>query len=57
MAEGCDERFDWEFIKYVWNFRRDKNPNIVSRLAKFRDKKVFRLKSDREIEKFFCESF
>jgi adenylate kinase family enzyme len=53
MAEGCEERFDWEFIKYVWNFPRDKNPKIVSRLAKFPDKKVFHLKSNNEIEKFF----
>ncbi len=33
MALGCDERFDWEFMKYVWNFRRDKNPDIRTRIA------------------------
>ena len=53
MATGCDESFDWDFIKYVWNFPRDKNPDIVSRLAKFPDIKVVHLKSNREIEGFF----
>lgn len=53
MADGCDERFDREFLKYVWNFPRDKNPGIVSRLQKFKDVKVFRLKSNRDIERFF----
>ena len=23
MAEGCPERLDWEFLKWVWNFNRD----------------------------------
>lgn len=52
MAEGCDERFDWEFLKYVWNFPRDKNPSIESRLLKFEDVKIFNLKSNREVEDF-----
>ncbi len=55
MAEGCDERFDWEFLKYVWNFPRDKNPSIESRLLKFEDVKIFNLQSDREVEDFFAE--
>ncbi len=54
MADGCDERFDWEFLKYVWNFPRDKNPHIKSRLEKFEDIKIFNLKSNREIEDFFA---
>ena len=24
MAEGCPERLDWEFLKWVWNFNRNK---------------------------------
>ncbi len=53
MAEGCDERFDWEFTKYVWNFPRDKSPAIGSRLKRFGNLKTFRLKSNQEIERFF----
>ncbi len=55
MAEGCVERFDWEFIKYTWNFPKDKNPDIVSRLKKFKNIKTFRLRSNDEVENFFAE--
>lgn len=50
MAEGCIERFDWEFLQYVWNFPRDKNPGIESRLQKFENIKIYRLRSNRQVE-------
>ncbi len=53
MAEGCNERFDWDFIKYTWNFPRDKNSLLQSRLKKFAENSVFRLTTNKEIEKFF----
>lgn len=55
MAEGCKERFDWEFIKYVWNFQRDKNPLIESRLKGFANLNIFHLKSNADVENFFSE--
>lgn len=30
MAEGCPERFDLEFLKFVWNFRKKKRANILT---------------------------
>lgn len=53
MAEGCRERFDWEFLKYVWNFPRVTKPKIEARLEKMKHFDLFHLKSDKEIEKFF----
>ena len=55
MAEGCNERFDWEFTKYVWNFKRDKNPLLGIRIKKYKHLKQFRLKSKTDIENFFSE--
>lgn len=56
MAEGCEEKFNLEFIRYVWRFRKDKNPAIKMRLEKVADSKtIFHLKSKREI-KIFLES-
>lgn len=55
MAEGCNERFDWEFIKYVWNFPRDTKPRILARLEEYKNFDVYHLKSNDEIEGFFCE--
>ncbi len=55
MAEGCYERFDWEFFKYVWNFQHDKNRSIEGRLKKFENKNVYRLRSNGEVNRFFSE--
>jgi len=35
MTEGCHERLDWEFIKYVWSFLRDQRPQLLETLSKF----------------------
>jgi adenylate kinase family enzyme len=32
MAEGCPEQFDWEFLRYVWRFRRLYEPRIIDAL-------------------------
>ena len=53
MAEGCNERFDWEFTKYVWNFARDKNLLLEARFRKLENVKMFRLRSGTEVEIFF----
>ena len=35
MTEGCHERLDWEFLKYVWRFQRDQRPQLLDNLNKF----------------------
>jgi adenylate kinase family enzyme len=30
MAEGCPERFDLEFIRYVWTFRARQRPKLLA---------------------------
>jgi hypothetical protein len=32
MAPGCPERFDWDFIKYIWRFPRHYRPRMVAAL-------------------------
>ena len=29
MAEGCPEKFDFEFLRYVWNYRRQQRPKLL----------------------------
>jgi len=29
MAEGCPERLDFEFFRYVWSYRRQQRPNLL----------------------------
>lgn len=49
MAEGCPEKFDWEFLKYVWNFPRTHTPRTEALLAKYTgDAAIIRLKGPRQ---------
>ena len=32
MGEGCPERFDWEFMKFIWNFNRNNRPGLIALL-------------------------
>lgn len=33
MASGCPERFDWEFLRFVWSFPKKVRPNILNFLS------------------------
>lgn len=49
LNEGCAESLDWQFIKYVWNFRRDKSPGIIDKLKKHSNyTKVIMIKHPKE---------
>jgi adenylate kinase family enzyme len=48
MAEGCPEKFDANFIKYVLNFNKVFTPRIESILERNKHKNIFRIKNDRE---------
>jgi adenylate kinase family enzyme len=53
LAEGCPERFDLEFLRYVWEFARKHRPQIPAGLERFgRHLRVTRLGGDRDAENF-----
>ncbi len=33
MIEGCPERWDWDFIKWIWGFERSTRPLIMEMLG------------------------
>jgi adenylate kinase family enzyme len=39
MGEGCTERIDRQFIRWIWNFRRDERPWILQKLNDIRNGK------------------
>lgn len=52
-AEGCNERFDWEFLVYTFHFNDVKRPKILERLSKLPStKEIIILKSNKAIESF-----
>jgi adenylate kinase family enzyme len=55
MADGCDEKFDWQFLKWVWNYPRRSKPKVETLLrAAENEKEVIRLRSRSEVEKFIA---
>ncbi|MCY7377690.1 MAG: DNA topology modulation protein [Pyrinomonadaceae bacterium] len=54
MAEGCAEKFDWEFVKWTWNYPKRSKPRVEELPERFKDeKKIIRLESKAEVESFF----
>lgn len=37
MAEGCPEKIDWDFLKYVWNFEAKEVPQFQEQFEQARD--------------------
>jgi adenylate kinase family enzyme len=56
MAEDCRERFNFEFISWVWNYPRRSKPKVVKLLAQHAEgKKIVWLRSKAEVEKFLTD--
>ena len=48
MGEGCPERLDWEFLKYVWNFNKNNRQKTYDLLEREKNKNIIILKSRKE---------
>ena len=48
MGSGCPERFDLSFLKWVWNFNRDKRGKCLSRIAAS-GKTLYHIRSRKEL--------
>nr|WP_249310318.1 DNA topology modulation protein [Bacillus sp. FJAT-49736] len=57
MGEGCPERFDWQFFKWIWEYPENKRPQILKRLHLLSGyKEIIILKSRKEIEQFLSQT-
>lgn len=54
MGEGCREKLDWDFLWWVWTFKRSKSgKKLRALIEKFKDtKNIIRLRSKKEVEDF-----
>ena len=53
LAEGCPDRFDIAFLRYVWNFPVKHRPRIIAGIAQIgAHLRVIRLTCDRDVENF-----
>jgi|SRR5688572_13779511 len=55
MAEGCEERFNWQFIRWIYDHPRRTRPKITKMLKENSgEKKVVWLRSQSEVEKILA---
>lgn len=52
MADGCDERFDPEFILWVWNYPNSGRRRLMQELETLATKQIVVLNNNRRIEEF-----
>lgn len=52
MTEGCKERFDLEFILWIWNYPDRTRKRVTDEIGQFPGKRYVRLCSGREIKEF-----
>ncbi len=52
MGDGCPERFDWDFLKWVWNFNKEKRGSFYRLLDESKHAQVIILKNRRQVNRF-----
>ena len=52
---GCDEKIDRDFIKWVWNFKRDAKPILVQKIKEHPEIPVVFFKKRRDLKKYLTE--
>lgn len=53
LAPGCGEKWDWEFLEWVWNFDRDVWPKTVAYLRDLAaEKTLITLRTPAEVARF-----
>jgi adenylate kinase family enzyme len=50
LPDGCEDKLDWDFLKYMWLFPRIRKPIIEAALETFvEEKKVYRIRSMKDL--------
>ena len=56
MGAGCNEKFDLEFLRWIWQFPEVTARTIEERLRRLRPEvKLYRLHSPKDVEEFLRE--
>jgi len=53
LAPGCNEKIDWEFLKWIWNYPRDVKPRFMEVLDQS-ETRVIILREDSEVAGFLA---
>lgn len=55
MGQGCPEKLDWTFLRWIWTYPTRRRPDILRRLAMLRaDQHAVVLRSDGDVRSWFA---
>jgi adenylate kinase family enzyme len=55
MGVGCPEKFDWEFMDFVWHWFESGRARLLARIAAMpRDKRLIVLRTPEDVERFIA---
>ena len=53
MAPGCPEKLDPVFLKWIWNYRRDRRPGILGRMERYAEgRRLVHLQTPGQVRRF-----
>ena len=52
LPEGCREKLEWDFLKYIWNFNKNNRVMNYTHIAKAKHAKAVVLKNRKETRRF-----
>lgn len=52
MAKGCPERFDWDCVKWIWNYNKNNRVQNYTWIGKTKQAEAIVLKNRREVKQF-----
>ena len=55
MPEGCAEKFDFEFMKFIWNFPKTFGQRNIERIEKCNDKQIIVFKNRKEANQYIVQ--
>ena len=57
MGASCDEKLDFAFLKWVWNFPDVQRPEMLKRIAHYsHEKQIIVLKSRKDVQNFMNQT-
>ena len=55
MAAGCPEKLDFVFLRWIWNYRRDRRPGILTRMNAYSEgRQLVHLQTPNQVRRFLA---
>ncbi len=52
MRDGCEEKVDWEFLVWIWNYHSKKKHKIITKLKSIEDKEIVILNGAKSVNAY-----